>query len=85
MAAVTSRELKNSTGAVLRRVRAGESITVTNRGRPIAVVCPVARDEKEGAPRTTEAIWAEIDAVLAATKPPFSTWRKALRRTRNRQ
>jgi prevent-host-death family protein len=37
---VSVRELKNQTTSILRRVEAGERITVTNRGRPVAVIEP---------------------------------------------
>lgn len=36
------RELKNQTSAVLRRARDGETITVTDRGSPVALLVPVA-------------------------------------------
>jgi len=36
------RELKNQTSAVLRRARHGETITVTDRGVPVALLVPVA-------------------------------------------
>lgn len=35
------RVLKNQTGAVLRRVRAGETVELTDRGRPIALILPL--------------------------------------------
>lgn len=35
---VSVRELKNQTTQILRRVEAGERVTVTNRGRPVAVL-----------------------------------------------
>lgn len=37
---VTHRELRNSSGDVLRRVSHGESITVTNHGEVVAVLVP---------------------------------------------
>lgn len=37
------RELKAHLSECLRRVQAGERITVTDRGRPIAVLAPVER------------------------------------------
>lgn len=51
------RELRHRTGAVLARVRAGETLDVTEHGRPIARLVPVhdpvpspllARLEREG-------------------------------------
>jgi prevent-host-death family protein len=40
---VASRELRNNTRALLNRVEAGESVTITVDGRPVAVLRPVAR------------------------------------------
>jgi prevent-host-death family protein len=52
MTDVASRELRNNTRALLNRVQAGEAITITVDGRPVAVLQPVghrprwlARDE----------------------------------------
>ncbi len=36
MSTVASRELRNDTAAVLRRVQAGEEVTITVNGRPVA-------------------------------------------------
>lgn len=43
MAEVASRELRNNTRALLERVEAGEPITITVGGRPVAVLQPVGR------------------------------------------
>ena len=43
MAEIASRELRNDTAGVLRRVEAGESLTVTSNGRPVAELVPVGR------------------------------------------
>ncbi len=41
MTEVASRELRNDTASLLRRVEAGEDITITVRGRAVAVLRPV--------------------------------------------
>ncbi|MBA2694328.1 MAG: type II toxin-antitoxin system Phd/YefM family antitoxin [Ornithinimicrobium sp.] len=41
MTEVAARELRNRTGNVLRRVEAGEQVTITSRGRPVAQLTPV--------------------------------------------
>ncbi|MDO5617848.1 type II toxin-antitoxin system Phd/YefM family antitoxin [Kocuria sp.] len=41
MATVTRSELNQQTARVLARVEAGEDVTVTDRGRPIARISPV--------------------------------------------
>lgn len=41
MADIPSRELRNDTAGVLRRAEAGEDITITVKGRPVAVLTAV--------------------------------------------
>jgi len=43
MAQVASRELRNNTRALLARVEAGEAVTITVGGRPVAVLQPIGR------------------------------------------
>ncbi len=40
---IASRELRNNTRALLARVEAGEPVTITVDGRPVAVLTPVSR------------------------------------------
>ena len=40
---VASRELRNDTGGLLRRVEAGETIVITLRGKPVANLVPLRR------------------------------------------
>ena len=41
---VASRELRNDTGGLLRKVEAGETIVITLRGKPVAELIPLRRD-----------------------------------------
>lgn len=43
MTEVASRELRNSTRQLVERVEAGEEITITVGGRPVAMLVPVGR------------------------------------------
>ena len=43
MGTVTAKELKNKTGAVLRRVGSGETVTITVRGVRVAQFVPVSK------------------------------------------
>lgn len=43
MPLVASRELRNNTRSLLQRVEAGEVVTITVDGRPVAVLQPVGR------------------------------------------
>jgi prevent-host-death family protein len=49
------RTLKNSTSEVLRRVRRGEVVTITDRDEPIARLVPIERTETEAAVRRLSA------------------------------
>ncbi len=72
MAEVPSRELRNNTAAVLRRVQEGEEITITVRGKPVAEVVPIGSRRKKGL------TFAELDRRLA--KIPFDpTFAKDIR------
>ena len=57
------RELKNQTSALLRRSRGGETITVTDRGLPVALLVPIAsaantRAVRDGAERLASLVAA---------------------------
>ena len=41
MSTVASRELRNDTAGVLRRVQTGEEVTITVNGQPVAVIAAV--------------------------------------------
>lgn len=41
MTEIAARDLRNRTADVLRRVQAGEQVTITSRGRPVAELIPV--------------------------------------------
>lgn len=43
MTTIPQKELRNQVGEVLRRVEAGETITVTVAGRPVAELSPLRR------------------------------------------
>jgi len=44
MNTVSHREMRNNSGAILRRVESGESIQVTNNGRVAAIISPPTTD-----------------------------------------
>ena len=63
MERVGVRELRRSASAILRRVATGETVEITDRGRPVAVLLRtmpsgLARLEREGLLR-----WAEADLL----------------------
>jgi prevent-host-death family protein len=52
METITHREMRNHSAEILRRVEAGESLQITNHGRPAARITPVEN--------------ADLDALIAA-------------------
>ena len=51
MVEVATRELRNDTAGVLRRVETGETVVITVRGRPVADLVPHRHDEPRWMPR----------------------------------
>jgi prevent-host-death family protein len=45
MGTVTAKQLKQRTGEVIRRVKSGERLTVTYRGKPVAIISPSTTGE----------------------------------------
>lgn len=52
MSQVASRELRNDTAGVLRRAQAGEDITITVNGQPVAVLTAVRPQRRRWVTRT---------------------------------
>ena len=62
------RELRQYASTYLARVKAGEALTVTERGRPIARLVPVREGEDDW-----QARWIAEGRMRPATLPP-SSW-----------
>lgn len=52
MSEIPSRELRNDTAGVLRRVQSGDELLVTVSGKPVAQLLPVQRSRRRWLPRT---------------------------------
>lgn len=74
MATIPQRDLRNNVGEMLRRAEAGERLTVTVGGRPVAELGPLAQTRRlPGA--------EELRALLAET-PVDGAWATDLERMR---
>lgn len=51
MTEIAARDLRNQTADVLRRVEAGEQVTITSRGRPVAELIPIQTRRRKPIPR----------------------------------
>ena len=52
MTTVPSRELRNDTAGLLRRAQSGEDLTITVKGRPVAVLTAVAQRRRRWLTKT---------------------------------
>ena len=86
MGTVTAKQLKQKTGEVIRRIKSGERLTLTYRGKPLAVIQPTTEKELKGLNKAHESVkaWERIESALSRTKPEFKNWREATRWVRNR-
>jgi prevent-host-death family protein len=69
MTAVPVRDLRNHTAAVLRRVQAGEDVTITQNGVPVASLVPLREKQRKPMPKaelTRLLDRTEFDPTLAA-------------------
>ncbi|MGI5125579.1 type II toxin-antitoxin system Phd/YefM family antitoxin [Pseudonocardia sp. CA-107938] len=69
-------DLRRNTAAILRRVAAGESFTVTVHGRAVADLVPHQREQ----PKRRFVPLAEINALLAMDNPDPVLWRQDMER-----
>jgi len=86
MGTVTAKQLKQRTGEVIRRVKSGERLTVTYRGKPVAIISPSTTGEIKTLKelRSIDEAWADIEKTLGKTKPGFKGWKEATEWARNR-
>ena len=84
MGTVTAKHLKQRTGEVIRRIRAGEELIVTYRGKPLARMTPTNGTRLPEVPGTMEGVWKDIEESLEKSAPRFKRWQEAMTWARNR-
>ena len=79
MGTITAKELKLKTGEVIKKVRSGEQMTVTYRGKPVAVIAPPKTEDSRPLKglRPFDEAWRDIEETLQKTEPEFKDWREA--------
>jgi len=86
MGTITAKQLKLKTGEVIRRIKSGERLTLTYRGKPLAFIEPTANNAVKELNKVAESVkaWERIESTLNSTKPQFKNWREATGWVRNR-
>jgi antitoxin (DNA-binding transcriptional repressor) of toxin-antitoxin stability system len=82
---MSARDLKNSTGEVVRTLRRGGSILLTFRGKPLGTIEPLRPDDPDiPVVEPFEEGWARVEAELKRSQPRFASWREAEDASRGR-
>lgn len=68
----TARELNQQTAQVLARVQAGETVTVTRNGQPVAVLRPYGQEDPPAYPFRTDPMGPDDDAPTFRGASDFS-------------
>ena len=86
MGTITAKQLKQKTGDVIKRIKSGERLTLTYRGKPLAVIEPTTSKDinEQNKIRDSAKAWDRIESTLDSTKPEFKNWREATGWVRNR-
>ena len=86
MGTITAKQLKQKTGEVIKRIKSGERLTLTYRGKPLAVIEPTTEKNIKEFNRVNESVkaWDKIESTLSDTKSEFKNWREATEWVRNR-
>jgi prevent-host-death family protein len=86
MGIITAKQLKQKTGEVIKKVKDGERLIITHRGKPVATLAPPTVEEKKTFEelRPYEEAWKDIEETLQKTKPAFKGWREATAWVRSR-
>ncbi len=81
MTTIPQKELRNQVGEVLRRVEAGETLTITVAGRPVAELSPVRKNRWVSGP-ALQRVWTgpaprgledDLDRMDAALVDPYES------------
>jgi prevent-host-death family protein len=86
MGTITAKQLKQKTGDVIKRIKSGERLTLTYRGKPLAVIEPASEKDIKELNKVSDSVkaWDRIESKLSGTSPEFKNWREATGWVRNR-
>jgi len=86
MGFITAKQLKQKTGEVIKRVKSGERLTITYRGKPVAIISPSVERDENTMERLSpfDKAWKGIEASLEKSEPAFKGWQEATEWVRSR-
>ena len=86
MGIITAKQLKQKTDEIIKRIKSGERLTLTYRGKPVAIISPSSEKETNelNKMKSFKDAWDDIEASLEKTKPRFNGWKEATEWVRKR-
>ena len=86
MGTITAKQLKQKTGEVIKRIKSGERLTLTYRGKPLAIIEPTTDKDIKKLNKLGDSVkaWDRIESTLNSTNPKVKNWREATGWVRNR-
>lgn len=87
MGTITAKQLKQKTGEVIKRIKAGERLALTYRGKLLAYIEPASDKSTKATDQVKEyqKVWEDIESKLEETAPEFKDWQEATRWVRKRR
>ena len=87
MGTITAKQLKQKTGDVIKRIKAGERLALTYRGKLLAYIEPAFDKSSKATDQVKEyqKAWENIESTLQETTPEFKDWREATGWVRKRR
>ena len=87
MGTITAKQLKQKTGEVIKRLKAGERLALTYRGKLLAYIEPAFDKSTKATDQVKEyqKAWENIESTLDETIPEFKDWREATGWVRKRR
>lgn len=84
---ITAKQLKQKTGEVIKRIKAGERLALTYRGKLLAYIEPASDKSTKATDQVKEyqKVWEDIESKLEETAPEFKDWQEATRWVRKRR
>lgn len=87
MGTITAKQLKQKTGEVIKRIKAGERLALTYRGKLLAYIEPAFDKSTKDTDQVKDfqKAWENIESTLDETTPEFKDWREATGWVRKRR
>ncbi len=87
MGTITAKQLKQKTGEVIKRIKSGERLTLTYRGKLLAYIEPAFGKSTIATNQVKEfqKAWENIESTIDETTPEFKDWREATGWVRKRR